>query len=263
MVYTKKLTPPSGAVKKVHVINMGTAQGNGVLLAGDGCVIFWDIDGTLVENPDGDEDLFRTALLKTSPGLKVVESQDRHGKTDARIINDYLTANKLPVDEYVATMREALNAVSYNFFTSSEGRGVISGAKRAVEVCASSGFVNAILTGNSEQRAGLKLASAGFPLHLFNWEVSEFGDEEVVRTRLAEKVVEKKQLNGWNNVTIVGDTPADIVAARNAGVQCYAVATGAYSVEELEMAGAPVVVQNLSENLEGLILYAGSENLSG
>ena len=224
---------------------------------GEGCVIFWDIDGTLVMNPDGDEDLFRSALMKTAPGLNLVESLDRHGKTDARIINDYLVANKLPPDEYTATMRELLNAVSYNFFTSPEtgGREAVSGAKEVVEICASLGFTNAILTGNSKQRAELKLTSAGFPLELFDWELSEFGDEEMVRAKLAENITTKEQFSDWGCITIVGDTPADVHAAQHASLQCYAVATGAYSVEELRAAGATKVAQNLMDNVEDLILY--------
>jgi phosphoglycolate phosphatase-like HAD superfamily hydrolase len=45
---------------------------------------------------------------------------------------------------------------------------------------------------------------------------------------------------------IIGDTPLDVACARDAGVNCLAVATGGYGVDALRAAGASVVFDSLA-----------------
>ena len=46
---------------------------------------------------------------------------------------------------------------------------------------------------------------------------------------------------------MIGDSPTDIQTAHNAGLPCYCVATGAHSVEELQLAGAEAAYDSLTE----------------
>jgi phosphoglycolate phosphatase-like HAD superfamily hydrolase len=48
-------------------------------------------------------------------------------------------------------------------------------------------------------------------------------------------------------VVIIGDTPLDVACARDAGVNCLAVATGGFSVDALRAAGADTVVDSLAD----------------
>ena len=59
-------------------------------------------------------------------------------------------------------------------------------------------------------------------------------------------------LEGSNQVFHFGDAPQDMRAARKAGVTPIGVATGIFSAEELEAAGAYKVVPNL-KNVDALI----------
>src|SRR5258706_4035883 len=46
---------------------------------------------------------------------------------------------------------------------------------------------------------------------------------------------------------IIGDTPLDIACARDGGIEVIAVATGHFSAEELQSAGADLVINSLEE----------------
>jgi phosphoglycolate phosphatase-like HAD superfamily hydrolase len=49
------------------------------------------------------------------------------------------------------------------------------------------------------------------------------------------------------NVVIVGDTPADVTCGEHLGVTAIGVATGSYSLEELNNAGADHVFADLTD----------------
>ena len=51
---------------------------------------------------------------------------------------------------------------------------------------------------------------------------------------------------------MIGDTPWDIQAARNAGVPTIAVRTGGFGVDELRQAGAVAIFESVGELLERL-----------
>ena len=55
-----------------------------------------------------------------------------------------------------------------------------------------------------------------------------------------------------DQVFVVGDTPRDLAAARAAGAVSVGVATGHYSVDELEAAGGDHVLESLEQPFPGL-----------
>jgi phosphoglycolate phosphatase-like HAD superfamily hydrolase len=58
---------------------------------------------------------------------------------------------------------------------------------------------------------------------------------------------------------LVGDTPLDVAAARAGGARAVGVATGPYSVADLEAAGADAVLPDLrdAESLVAAVLAVG------
>jgi phosphoglycolate phosphatase-like HAD superfamily hydrolase len=50
-----------------------------------------------------------------------------------------------------------------------------------------------------------------------------------------------------NQTWIIGDTPKDIACAKAIGARCLAVATGSFTIEQLERHGADLVVASLDE----------------
>ncbi len=66
-----------------------------------------------------------------------------------------------------------------------------------------------------------------------------------------EQVLDKLQI-GTEGALLVGDTPDDIAAARQAGVSAVGVTSGAHSAESLVQAGAALVIGSLFELLEAI-----------
>jgi HAD superfamily hydrolase (TIGR01509 family) len=69
---------------------------------------------------------------------------------------------------------------------------------------------------------------------------------------LVRAALEKAGHDGGETAIMVGDTPWDIIAARDAGVQTLAVRTGGFGVDELREAGAAAVFESVRELCEGL-----------
>jgi phosphoglycolate phosphatase-like HAD superfamily hydrolase len=103
-------------------------------------------------------------------------------------------------------------------------------------------YEQALLTGNSRERARLKLESFGlFPY--FNLGLSQFGDYSVNRPELAQNALRAWQRVGGRReqVVVIGDTPRDVACARVIGALVVAVASGSSSLEELNDGGEGIL----------------------
>jgi len=107
-----------------------------------------------------------------------------------------------------------------------------------------------LLTGNYASTGPIKLVAAGIDPAIF--EVTAFGDEAETREQMVPVALRRyADLHGAapppQHVAIIGDTPRDIDAARANHCTCFAVATGPYTVAELEAAGAHHALPDLSD----------------
>jgi phosphoglycolate phosphatase-like HAD superfamily hydrolase len=107
----------------------------------------------------------------------------------------------------------------------------------------------AVLTGNLEPIAHLKLARAGLG-RFFERGQGGFGSDHEDRTELP--AIARARAGGYprEHTVIIGDTPRDIACARADGLRCIAVATGPYAAEEL--ADADVVLASAHDLLDVL-----------
>ena len=109
-----------------------------------------------------------------------------------------------------------------------------------------------LLTGNIAGGARLKLGSAGLWDH---FGVGAYGSDHEERDELPAIVLARARSCWGSSVqagdaVIVGDTPKDVACGRVGGTRTLAVATGRYSVEELEAAGADHVLRDLTATRE-------------
>lgn len=106
-----------------------------------------------------------------------------------------------------------------------------------------------LLTGNVESGAWRKLRSCGLD---DCFEFGAFGSDAERRDELPPIALRRAraatgiEFTGEETI-LVGDTPADIRCARAGGARIVAVATGRFSVDELEGQGADWVLPNLSD----------------
>jgi phosphoglycolate phosphatase-like HAD superfamily hydrolase len=102
-------------------------------------------------------------------------------------------------------------------------------------------------TGNLERGASIKLGHA----KIADWfEFGGYSSDAEDRAELLARGVERGRVLAGSNaeVVVIGDTPRDIAAARAIGATCIAVATGRFTVEDLERHGADCAVQNLADD---------------
>ena len=110
----------------------------------------------------------------------------------------------------------------------------------------------ALVTGNWQIGARGKLVTFGL------WERFPFGafsEDGRSRTELIRVAVERARRRGLaiERVVMVGDTPADVAAAREAGVLAVAVQTGWSSVASLNAAAPDLLLPDLATGLAALL----------
>ena len=175
------------------------------------------------------------------------------GHTDTFLLSAAFARATLPdTPEAHAQFREAYVAVlSDEIQDQGTGRyGLMPGVPALLAAIQSEpAFHSALLTGNYQSAARIKLTHFGVS-NFFEW--GAFGEEAADRndlgpiamTRAAERRVPEA---ARARTVIVGDTPHDIACARAIGARVIAVATGMYSVADLEEAGADLALPDLTD----------------
>jgi phosphoglycolate phosphatase-like HAD superfamily hydrolase len=111
------------------------------------------------------------------------------------------------------------------------------------------GVVLGLLTGNVAQGAALKLRSGGiaperFLVGAYGSDAAHRSDLPPIAARRAEPIFGRVPRGA--EVVIIGDTPADVACGAGIEARALAVATGSYSVRDLEVCGAHAVFPDLS-----------------
>lgn len=212
--------------------------------------VLWDIDGTLLRNAaGGGGTLYDEAIAQvtgfTPPGQRPAE----HGKVDGQIIAERLAEYDLPASLHT-NVATRLDQLAVERHAGTDRRQIAPGVREAIAAVAGDGWTNALLTGNSPTRARAKLTGAGLDPDLFDWEHSYFGG--TARTRTDVTAAASHALRGSAHV-IIGDTPADDLAAAAAGIPFLAVATGAFPASVLRETRAVVVLDDLVSELDALL----------
>jgi phosphoglycolate phosphatase-like HAD superfamily hydrolase len=173
------------------------------------------------------------------------------GKTDPQIAREILTGAGLDrgaIDEglpamwqrYLERLEPALEKHPVT---------VLPGVRELLEGLASlHDIALGLVTGNIAGGAKLKLGSAGLWEH---FEVGSYGSDHEERDELPAIALGRAEERwgrsfGPKSALIVGDTPRDIACGRACDIRTVAVATGTYSAEALDAAGADHVLDDLS-----------------
>ena len=118
--------------------------------------------------------------------------------------------------------------------------------------------VQGLGTGNFRRTSEAKLRHYGIE-HFFPNCVGGFGDDHEQREELIRIGIGRLRANtNGDRVVIIGDTPHDVAAAHANDAFCLAVATGKDSVEDLQAAGADIVLSDLSNTTQVLGILAAS-----
>jgi phosphoglycolate phosphatase len=131
----------------------------------------------------------------------------------------------------------------------SKGYRVMPGVEELLDRLIDAGLLLGLVTGNIEAAAHIKLARGR--LNRF-FSFGGYGSDSADRIEVTKAALRRGELVSGGTLTegaciAVGDTPRDVKAGHGAGVKVVGVATGSYSVDQLEQAGADWAISQVSD----------------
>ena len=228
-------------------------------------LVLFDIDGTLLTSEGMGRAAMRRALGETfgSPGNPAYRYD---GKTDKQIVRDVMRLEGHS-DLHIDSKMEKLIEVYLDGLRSGakSGKFNVSPLEGVVEVLDAlenrEDVVLGLLTGNVEPGARIKLTAAGINPDRFR--VNAFGSDHEHRPQLPaialRRANEKLGLDiAGERMVVICDTPADIECGRSLGARSIGVASGHYSVEQLQEHDPYAVFPSLAntEQVVETILHA-------
>lgn len=218
-------------------------------------LVLFDIDGTILLSAGAGRRAILAALTEYIPNHAAVAGIRFDGKTDPQIVMELLAASGDPaphdpakvaavLDRYVAHLEQELALHGHR-------SRVMPGIVELLDALeADAGVVLGLLTGNVALGARLKLHAAGIDARRFP--VGAYGSDHAERAELPKVAVRRAEpffgrVPRGAEVVIIGDTPADVSCGTCVGARAVAVATGGFSVPELEAAGAHAVFPDFSD----------------
>ena len=226
-------------------------------------LVLWDVDHTLVEVRDVSREAYAVGFERVT-GVQLTNLAVMTGRTDRAIIRDTLRLHGLmPFDEVVERVAEAVGE-EYTARSESvrENGRVLPGAADALRALDGLADVHqSVLTGNMLPIARVKLSSFGLTEHL-DLASGAFGMDHAERWRLVAMASRRasetvRATIPPEDTVVIGDTVLDVRAALRAGARAVAVATGTSSADELRAAGAPVVLDDLTDTARLLAAVRG------
>jgi len=217
-------------------------------------LVLFDIDGTLLNSGGVGRASMQVALTEIfgSPGNPTYRYD---GKTDKQIVRDTMRLEGhsddhidsqmvVLIDRYLDGLKERIESRKFDVRP-------LPGVLEILDALeARHDIVLGLLTGNVEAGARAKLSAAGIDPDRFR--VNAFGSDHEHRPQLPA-IAQRRfgeslghQVAG-EKVIVIGDTPADIECGRELGARAIGVASGHYSVADLEKHSPYAVFPSLAD----------------
>jgi phosphoglycolate phosphatase-like HAD superfamily hydrolase len=217
-------------------------------------LVLFDIDGTLLNSGGMGRAAMQRALGQVfgSPGNP---SYRYDGKTDKQIVRDVMRMEGHSdehidarmdslIEIYLEGLREGAKEKRFNV------RPLEGVPELLDELEPRKDVILGLLTGNVETGARMKLKAAGIDPDRFK--INAFGSDHEHRPRLPaiaqRRASEMLGLDiAGDRLVVIGDTPADIDCGRSLGAKAIGVASGHYTVEQLESHNPYAVFSSLKD----------------
>jgi phosphoglycolate phosphatase len=129
----------------------------------------------------------------------------------------------------------------------SDGYRVMPGIEDLLPELIERGVLVGLVTGNVEAAAHIKLAR-GHLNRFFSF--GGYGSDSPDRTEVTKAALSRAKLVSGDGLDTsscisVGDTPRDVIAGHGAGIKVVGVATGSYTVDQLDQAGADWALESV------------------
>ncbi len=237
-------------------------------------LILFDIDGTLLSAKQeawklaadesvekcwmGEVEMMRDVIHDITGIIVDPYRYKASGKTDAQVVFELFEGICMAEEEIYDWMPKLLEEYLKRLgkvINGPKSVELMPGVRELLEELSSrQDVVLSLLTGNCQGAARLKLATHGLEKY-FVFEAGAYGDRAKHRDELpAEAVKAAKKHKGHQfvgtQVVLVGDTPSDVRCVKTIQARVLAVATGSYSLEQLQAEGPDHLFSNLSDKSE-------------
>jgi phosphoglycolate phosphatase-like HAD superfamily hydrolase len=209
-------------------------------------LLLFDLDGTLLLKAHVEHGHALHAAIRRVYGIEIPDARiEAAGRTDGAIARSILTLAGV-ADDVVSERADELRAVACEEYARrcppDLSARVAPGIPQLLDALAArDDFRLALVTGNLEPIARLKLARAGIGQHFARGQ-GAFGSDSDDRAALPPIARRRagSEHRPWprGRTVVIGDTPRDIACARADGLRCVAVATGPFGANELRDAHA-------------------------
>jgi len=215
-------------------------------------LVLFDIDGTLVNTGRAGADAMTMAfaeLYRIADGFAGIRMS---GKTDRLILQEALDNHRLPLEDGAFDVFHAryLFHLRHTLQEPARPRRLMPGLPHLLEALEThTDVLVGLLTGNVARGAQLKLES--FDLWRY-FRLGAYGDDASDRNALVPIAQSRaRTLLGHSfsptQIVVIGDTPRDIRCAQVHGARAVAVATGSYSLAELQQHGPDHCFRDLGD----------------
>ena len=221
-------------------------------------LLLFDVDQTLISTGGAGIRALNRAFQKLYAVENAMDGILPHGKTDPGIIREILHSHPVPslkdgcdgfptsftaiVESYLEFLNDEIESTSsYKILPGIEG--ILNSLSGRSDIAIG------LATGNVEAGARIKLERGKLNRYFL---FGGFGSDSENRTELVRCGAEKASAYmgcrpAPDDVFVIGDTPRDIVAGREAGFLTVGVATGKYSKAELQESGATVAISDFEQ----------------
>jgi phosphoglycolate phosphatase-like HAD superfamily hydrolase len=218
-------------------------------------LVLFDIDGTILLTSGAGRRAIVAALAGEVSDTTGFDRVRFDGKTDPQIVAELLGtaghAVERESDRVRAVCERYVGLLARELELPSASTTLMPGVPGLLDrLEAEPGVVLGLLTGNQAEGAALKLRSGGIAPERFR--VGAYGSDSGHRPDLPAIAARRAaplfgRVPHGAEVVIIGDTPADIACGSGIAARAVAVATGGYSVAELERCGPYAVFEDLGD----------------
>lgn len=214
-------------------------------------LLLFDIDGTLLVRAAEAHSRALHAAIEEVHGVRAPNAHvPTAGRTDLAIMRSLLLLCDVDARRIDDGAEQTCRAAAEHYARlcpADLSMHVAPGVPDALHALVDAGHTPALVTGNVEAIARLKLRRAGLG-PWFSTAPGGFGSEAEDRAELPARARARATPDGEPPVprgraVVIGDTPLDIACARADGLRCVAVTTGPHS--RADLAGADVVIDGM------------------
>ena len=223
-------------------------------------LVLFDIDGTILLTAGAGRRAIIAALSDEVGLVPAFQSFRFDGKTDPQIVAELLDMAGQPAaresPRVLALCERYVGYLALELERPTTHTTIMPGVPDLLDRLEEEpGVVLGLLTGNLERGAALKLRSGGispgrFRVGAFGSDAAHRPDLPPIAARRAEAIFGR--VPRGDEVVIIGDTPADVACGSGIEARAVAVATGSFSVADLEACGPHAVFETL-ENTDAVL----------